>query len=244
MRPRAPSDPDDAFEPDDCESVFAFPDSEPLVQAEFEKNLPFALSIAESAKDPAHPVSSVGLTAPDFEVDSFAVSYGDPQTVAVTARRELRHLTMHYRSPAVGPERSATHAWKGGERYGDEGDATTPSARGVVRGARPGDHVEGLVHRAGAGTRWAAAELVVHLPAGRGHPSQGDRDRRRGLQRREPDVRPPAHARRSTPRPTCRRCEGRGWMPRSGTSRSRGCRTRSACSATSRGRSGTTATTG
>ena len=89
-------DPDDAFEPEDCESVFNFPDSEALIQAEFEKNIPFAVAVARSAKDPDDPVSVVGRTAPDFQVDSFDVSYGDPQTVAVTARRDLRDLAMHY----------------------------------------------------------------------------------------------------------------------------------------------------
>ena len=70
-------DPDDAFNAADCESVFNFPDSEQLVQAEFEKNIPFALAVAKSAKDPSHPVSPAGvqLTAPDFAVDSFDASY-------------------------------------------------------------------------------------------------------------------------------------------------------------------------
>ena len=62
------------------------------MQAEFEKNIPFALAVAQSAQDPANPVSVVGRTAPDFAVDSFAVSYGDPQPVAVTARRDMRKL--------------------------------------------------------------------------------------------------------------------------------------------------------
>ena len=48
-------DPDDAFEPEDCESVFNFPDSEALVQAEFEKNIPFALAVAQSALRPGRP---------------------------------------------------------------------------------------------------------------------------------------------------------------------------------------------
>ncbi len=89
-------DPDDAFDPADCDSGFNFPDSEALIQAEFEKNIPFALSVAKSAQDPSNPVSSLGLTAPDFQVHSFAVSYGDPQPVGVVARRDLRDLTMHY----------------------------------------------------------------------------------------------------------------------------------------------------
>ena len=107
------ADPDDAYAPEDCESVFNFPDSEALVQAEFEKNIPFALAVARSAPDPDDPVSVVGRTAPDFAVDSFAVSYGDPQPVAVTARRDLRNLAMNYsdqRRARPTPCRSASGA--------------------------------------------------------------------------------------------------------------------------------------
>ena len=135
-------DPDDEFDPADCESVFNFPDSETLVQAEFEKNIPFALAVAESARNPAHPVSPVGLTAPDFEVDSFDVSYGDPQTVAVTARRELRGLVMKYSINGRHAKTSGTKLWKGGERYGEEGTTYYGEFRGVVRGAKPGDRVK------------------------------------------------------------------------------------------------------
>ena len=52
-------DPGDAFDPADCLSVFNFPDSEPLIQAEYLKNLPFALAVAQSAQDPDDPVSVV-----------------------------------------------------------------------------------------------------------------------------------------------------------------------------------------
>src|SRR5262245_23230987 len=136
------ADPDDEFDPADCESVFNFPDSEPLVQAEFEKNIPFALAVARSAADPDDPVSVVGRTAPDFQVDDFAVSYGDPQTVALTARRDLHNLTLHYTIDG-GPARHAdVREWGGGERYGKEGKVFYAEFRGVVRGARPGDEVK------------------------------------------------------------------------------------------------------
>ena len=136
-------DPDDAFEPGDCESVFNFPDSEELIQAEFEKNIDFAVAVAQSAQDPSNPESVVGLDVPDFDVDSFDVSYGDPQTVAVTARRELKQLTLKYRING-GRERSASVGeWRGGERYGaDEGETYFAEYRGTVRGAKPGDDVE------------------------------------------------------------------------------------------------------
>ena len=135
-------DPNDAYEPDDCESVFNFPDSEALIQAEFAKNIPFALSIARSAGDPDDPVSVVGRTAPDFAVDSFAVSYGDPQPVAVTARRDLRNLRMVYSINGRRPFQVPAQEWRGGERYGQDGDTYYAEFRGVVRGARPGDNVK------------------------------------------------------------------------------------------------------
>jgi hypothetical protein len=134
-------DPDDAFDPADCESVFNFPDSEPLVEAEYEKNLPFALSVAESAPDPAHPVSSVGRTAPDFEVDSFDVSYGDPQTVATIARKELRRLVARYSIDGGRVRTARARLWSGGERYGNEGETWYGEYRAKVRGTSPGDRV-------------------------------------------------------------------------------------------------------
>jgi hypothetical protein len=136
------ADPDDAFEPDACDSVFNFPDSEPLIQAEFAKNLPFAVALARSAADPDDPVSVVGRTPPDFAVDSFSVSYGDPQPVAVTARRDLRHLRLHYSVDGRRAVTTKVKEWGGGERYGDELNTYYAEFRGVVRGARPGDRVK------------------------------------------------------------------------------------------------------
>ncbi len=135
------SDPDDEWEVLDCGSGFEFPDDEALVQAEFEKNIPFALSVAKSAADPDDPVSSVGRSAEDFRVDTFEVSYGDPQTVAVVAKRALKKVRLHYR---IGNGRTRTarvSEWAGGERYGDENDDYYAELRGVVRGARPGQNV-------------------------------------------------------------------------------------------------------
>ncbi len=135
-------DPDDAFEPGDCDSGFNFPDSEPLIQEEFEKNLAFALSVGKSAQDPDDPVSSLGLTAPDFDVDTFSVSYGDPQTVAVTARRALKGLKLNYSINGGHVRHTGTNEFKGGERYGNTGKKYYAEFRGEVRGAAPGDKVE------------------------------------------------------------------------------------------------------
>jgi murein tripeptide amidase MpaA len=135
-------DPDDEWVDTDCGSGFEFPDDEDLVQAEFEKNIPFALSVAESADDPDDPDSSLGLNTPNFRVDSFDVSYGDPQTVAVIAKRELRDLEMSYRINGGRVRTVAAPEWEGGERYGDENDDYYAEYRGKVRFADEGDRVQ------------------------------------------------------------------------------------------------------
>ncbi|MDP1849144.1 MAG: M14 family zinc carboxypeptidase [Solirubrobacteraceae bacterium] len=138
------SRPDDEWDLADCAGLtgFEFPDDEALVQAEFEKNIPFALSVAQSAKDPDDPVSVVGRTAEDFRIDSFDVSYGDPQKVAVIAKRALKAVTMQYRVNGGRTRISSAPEWQGGERYGDENDDYYAERRGTVRGAGPGDEVE------------------------------------------------------------------------------------------------------
>ena len=134
--------PDDEWNAEDCGSGFEFPDDEALVQAEFEKNIPFALSVAQSADDPANPESVVGRTAPDFQPDSFDVSYGDPQEVAVIAKRAVRGVRMQYRINGGRTRTAPAKEWRGGERYGDENDDYFAELRAEVRGTRPGDRVE------------------------------------------------------------------------------------------------------
>jgi len=134
---------------------FVFPDDDELVQAEFERNLPFARSVAESAPDPANPKSSLGIETKPFYIESddpykegipganfaFDYSYGDPQPVQVLAKRSLGDVTLKYRIDG-GPVLSApTSEWDGGERY-DPADVYYRQMRGVVTGTDPGDSVE------------------------------------------------------------------------------------------------------
>ena len=133
--------PDDEWVAADCGSGFEFPDDEDLVQAEFAKNIPFALSVAKSADDPDDPESVVGREAEDFRVDTFEVSYGDPQTVAVVAKRALDDLRLNYRIDGGRTRTARVSEWEGGERYGDENDDYYAELRGQVRGADPGDDV-------------------------------------------------------------------------------------------------------
>jgi len=136
---------------------FVFPDNEALIQAEFEKNLPFALDVAKSAPNPAQPVSHLGNTTQPFYLDlsaldpektnnplsdfRFSVSYGDPQPVQVLARRSLGAVTLKYRINGEAPRTGTTSEWGGGERFGDSGDVHYRIMRGNVTGTTPGDIV-------------------------------------------------------------------------------------------------------
>ncbi|MER7518771.1 M14 family zinc carboxypeptidase [Streptomyces sp. NPDC126499] len=138
-------DPDDAWDPADCASVFTFPDDEKLIQAEFAKNVPFALAVAESSAHPDRPVSPVGAPAPDFTPNAFTTSYaarGAAQEVSVTARASLRGKNLNYRINGGRTHRAGLEPWKGGETYGGEDNLYFDEYRAGVEGARPGDTVE------------------------------------------------------------------------------------------------------
>ncbi|WP_036331386.1 M14 family metallopeptidase [Microbispora sp. ATCC PTA-5024] len=126
-----------------CEGCgFVFPDDEALVQAEFDKQLPFALDVLTSARDFSDPVSHLGNTVPDFVVNTFDSSYGRDQVVQVDAKRNLGPVLLRYQING-GPVRTApTSEWKGGERYGGGYDTYFHRLRGTVKGARPGDSVK------------------------------------------------------------------------------------------------------
>ena len=134
--------PDDQWNAADCESGFNFPDDEKLVQEEFAKNVPFALSVGQSAKDPANPVSVVGRSTADLTVDAFDTSYGSRQQVAVSAKRSLRDVTLHYRVNGGRERTERTSEWRGGERYGEDMDKYFAERRGTVTRARANDKVQ------------------------------------------------------------------------------------------------------
>ena len=123
-------------------SVFVFPDDEAAVQAEFERHVQFALDLARSAPDVTDPNSHLGIEPPNFVVDKFNVSYGDPQTVQVNARRDLGPIALHYQINGGNTVTKTTTEWTGGSRYGDEGDYWYHRMRGEVTGTKPGDNVK------------------------------------------------------------------------------------------------------
>jgi hypothetical protein len=120
---------------------FVFQDSEAAVEDQFQRNLPFALDLAKSAKNPGRPVSHLGNTAPDFEPHTFKYSYGDPQTVEVNANRDLGPVDVLWRVNGGVVHRAATTEFKGGERYGAPG-VYYHRMRGTVTGFTSGDKVE------------------------------------------------------------------------------------------------------
>ena len=121
---------------------FVFPDDPALVEAEFRRNLPFALDLARSAATPDQPSSHLGLVPPALVAEPFPLSYGDPQPVQALAARRLGPVTLRYRVNGGDPLSSPTVEWDGGERYGADGDVAYSQVRGSVGGTAPGDRVE------------------------------------------------------------------------------------------------------
>ena len=137
---------------------FVFPDNEALIQAEFEKTLPFHLGLARSAAHPDDPASPVGIELEPFYLDQdeidpqtgqhslldfkFAVSYGDPQEVRVLAARSLGDVTVNYRIDGGAVQEAPTSDWAGGERYGQGAGEHYHVVSGEVTGASAGQSVE------------------------------------------------------------------------------------------------------
>ncbi|MEV6590450.1 M14 family metallopeptidase [Streptomyces acidicola] len=138
------ADPDDAWEARDCGSIFTFPDDEKLIQQEFQKNIPFALSVAESAAKPDQPKSSVGIDAPDFTPAPFTTSYsrGADQEVSVVVRKSVRDKELKYRVNGGRTHDMALTPWKGGETYGGEDNLYFDEYRAKVADGDTGDKVE------------------------------------------------------------------------------------------------------
>ena len=159
---------------------FVFQDSEADIQAEFEKNLPFAMDLASSATHPDDPTSHLGNTAPAFVPTKFATSNGNPQTVEVNAKRSLGAITAHWqvnggpsqqtRDDASGRAASAATATRAST-------TTSCAAQSPARSRATGR--EGLVH----GRRQDVDRRS--RTARRGHRRGRAADGRRGLPRQQ-----------------------------------------------------------
>jgi Zinc carboxypeptidase/Immune inhibitor A peptidase M6 len=137
-----------AYTPEGSEPVskkvsgFEFEDEPGLIQDEFTDHLAFSLDLAESADDPANPDSHLGNKVENFYVDSFSVSYGDPQTVQVLAKRELGDVVMKYRVNGGAVQTKSTTEWSDGQRYYQEAGAYYHRLRAQVTGTGAGNSVE------------------------------------------------------------------------------------------------------
>jgi murein tripeptide amidase MpaA len=137
---------------------FVFPDDEALIQAEFERLLPFHMGLARSARDPEDPESPVGIDVEPFYLDAddidpqngqtslfdfkFSVSYGDPQEVRVLASRDVGRVTLKYRINGGRVRSARTREWDGGERYNPGNANYYHVVTGQVTGTDPGDSVK------------------------------------------------------------------------------------------------------
>ena len=118
---------------------FRFPDDEDMVQTVFNDNLEFALSYAESALDPAHPVSSVGITTEDVYHTPLTLSNGPDQSVEVLARKDV-NPTLYY-SIDGGLEQMATFSEELGETYNNKSGTYYSRYVATINGQNAGDNV-------------------------------------------------------------------------------------------------------
>jgi hypothetical protein len=141
---------------------FVFPDDEALVQAEFQKNLDFAVRVAKSAQDPDDPVSHIGLDTAGLYLNestidpwktnwptsdlTVRVSYagGSSQPVEVLAKRAVGAVTLHYSINGETAQSAPTSKSPDGERYGGNNayDVYYHYLRADVPGLDVGDSVE------------------------------------------------------------------------------------------------------
>jgi hypothetical protein len=146
-----------------CEDCgFEFPDDEALIQAEFERNLPFALNVARSAEDPDDPVSHAGIDTAEMYLDvseidpwktnwpssdlKVEVSYaGDSsQPVEVLAKRDLDDVDLNYKINGGRTRRASVRDASDGEVFGGNNayNEYYEYLRGSIRGLDVGDTVE------------------------------------------------------------------------------------------------------
>ena len=107
---------------------FVFQDSEADIQAEFQKNLAFALDLAVGRR-PGQPGSHLGNTAPDLVPTTFPISYGDPQTVEVNAKKSLGAVDVYWQVDGGASKSAPTTEYNGGERVRRPGHLLPPHAR-------------------------------------------------------------------------------------------------------------------
>ena len=164
-----------------CEGCgFVFPDDENLVQGEFEKNLNFALRVAQSAQDPDDPVSHInldtkGLYLNESTIDPWKTNWptsdltvrtsyagGSSQPVEVLAKRAVGAVTLHYSINGAPAQTAPTSESPPGERYGGNNayNVYYHYLRGVIPGLEVGESVEYWFTGGGETTEHATFNVV------------------------------------------------------------------------------------
>jgi hypothetical protein len=164
-----------------CEGCgFVFPDDEALVQAEFQKNLDFAVRVAKSAQDPDDPVSHIGLDIAGLYLDTSKIdpwktnwptsdlrvdiSYaGDSsQPVEVLAKRAVGAVTLHYSVNGGAAQTAPTSESPDGERFGGNNAYNTyyHYLRGEIPALKVGDAVEYWFSGGGEATEHVSFDVV------------------------------------------------------------------------------------
>ena len=131
---------------------FVFPDDEALVQEEFERNLPFAESVANSAADPDDPKSVArhqdqAVLPPERRpVQGRVCRTRTSRSSTPTATRSRcrcwpsgrsARSRSSTRSTAARPSSASTSEWKGGEKY-KPASVWYHVMRGTITGTKPG----------------------------------------------------------------------------------------------------------
>jgi hypothetical protein len=140
---------------------FAFPDDEAQMQTVFEDNLNYALSLAESAHDPAHPVAPTGLDAQDIYHEPVLSSNGASQMIAVTARKELS-LELEYTINGGAPQ-TASFSEALGETYNDKPGLYYSRYVANVPGQQAGD---AITYQINGGANTPAGAYTVESASG------------------------------------------------------------------------------
>ena len=137
------ANPDDEWLAEDCLMVFDFPDDEALIQAEYAKNVPFALRRGAVRGRPGRPRLGGRPDGARPRAGRVQRLLGATQPVAVLAKRALGDKRLRYSIKNGGPTRTAvvSREWNGGERYGDGFDRYIAEYRGTVTGTSAGDSV-------------------------------------------------------------------------------------------------------
>ncbi len=141
---------------------FVFPDDEALVQAQFEKNLDFAVRVAKSAQDPDDPLSHVDVDTASLyldlaEIDPWKTNWpsadlkvetsyagGSSQPVEVLAKRAVGAVTLNYSINGEPAQTAPTAESPDGERFGGNNayDVYYHYLRGEIPGLEVEDEVE------------------------------------------------------------------------------------------------------